>query len=109
VLIDFTRIINTQIRAYDLQARYGGEEFILLLKGMDEAGTVQKVQKILDTVRNAIIYHGNKNISFTFSAGVVACNSFSEKNTPVGRWIELAEARLAYAKESGRNCVKASQ
>ena len=109
VLIDFTRIINTQIRAYDLQARYGGEEFILLLKGMDEAGTVQKVQKILDTVRNAIIYHGNKKISFTFSAGVVSCNSFSQKNTPVGRWIELAESRLAYAKESGRNCVKASQ
>lgn len=109
LLVDLTRIIGSQIRLYDMQARYGGEEFILLLKGIGESMACAKVEAILNSVRNAIIYHENQEMRFTFSAGVVGSDTLSAKDLNLERIVDLAEKRLAYAKQNGRNCVKASQ
>jgi len=109
VLIDFTRIIASQIRTYDLLGRYGGEEFIILFRGIGEQTALERVRHILDTVRSAIIYHNSATITFTFSAGVVGSDNLSNMHCSLETLIDLADQRLYFAKNQGRNRVNVSQ
>lgn len=109
VLIDFTRIIAGQIRAYDLLGRYGGEEFIILFRGIGEQTALERVRHILDTVRSAIIYHNSATITFTFSAGVVGSDNLPSQQYSLETLIDLADQRLYFAKNQGRNRVNVSQ
>ena len=88
VLVQLVKIINKEIRSYDLLGRYGGEAYRL-------------INRILNIIRKKnFVYDGN-NIQITFSAGVVGSSEVEIADLGVESLISLADSRLYMAKEIG--------
>ena len=90
-----------------LVARYGGEEFACLLLDADTSQGIQLAECFRATVEaigvpipgTAVINH------VTISAGVATCTIASEDDAH--RLLREADNALYYAKNDGRNCVRA--
>ena len=73
-LRDLARALTMQAaRPQDLAARYGGEEFVLLFPDADEQSAGALADRVLESVRELQIPHGQSEASdvVTISAGVV--------------------------------------
>lgn len=82
-------------------ARYGGEEFVVIFDGY----TQDQAYKIIDIIKDKLGYTTFDNIAgkITFSAGLATY----EKGLNANKFIEKADEALYYAKEHGRNQIKA--
>lgn len=99
VLVEFARILRTNIRDFDLLARWGGEEFLILasqLCAKDAAQLAERLRKCIS--ENNFQVAG----SITVSIGVVEFN----QNENLDLWIKKADDALYRAKELGRNRVE---
>ncbi len=90
-------------RASDLIARYGGEEFAVVLPSTDLNGAKRIANELCEKIRSLGIPHEYSQVAdiVTISMGVVsrvACENLSPADL-----INLADAALYEAKESGRN------
>ncbi len=90
-------------RASDLIARYGGEEFAVVLPSTDLNGAKRIAGELCEKIRSLGITHEYSQAAdiVTISLGVVsrvACENLSPPDL-----INLADAALYQAKESGRN------
>ncbi|HEC19265.1 MAG TPA: diguanylate cyclase [Gammaproteobacteria bacterium] len=90
-------------RASDLIARYGGEEFAVVLPNTDLNGAKRIASELCEKIRSLAIPHEYSQAAdiVTISMGVVsrvACENLSPADL-----INLADAALYEAKESGRN------
>lgn len=95
-LIQFVKIIQENIRQYDVLARWGGEEFILMLPQTDMSAAF----KIAEKLRKQISNHTFETIgTITCSIGV----SMLQKNDDIHSLIKRADNALYKAKRSGRN------
>ncbi|MCF6138273.1 GGDEF domain-containing response regulator [Pseudalkalibacillus berkeleyi] len=102
VLQQFSSFLNKEARLNDTIVRYGGEEFIILFPKTN----VEDAYKVLDRLCKGFAEHSiehNGSFSCTFSGGVVEVTS---GDRPLNEWIELADAALYEAKNSGRNHIK---
>lgn len=97
--------LGEAVRDTDLAARYGGEEFTFVLPNTDfaEAG------RVAERARSAVCalkepHEGNHYGIVTISAGVSAMVPSSAGSTPE-KLIDIADAALYAAKQSGRNKV----
>lgn len=98
VLTDFSRILSTHIRRYDMAGRWGGEEFLILCPDTDAASAATLAQRICQTVRGHAFETGRRQ---SVSAGVAACEEGSGPENLIGR----ADQALYGAKEAGRDRV----
>ncbi|MFC1855434.1 diguanylate cyclase [Thermodesulfobacteriota bacterium] len=91
------------LRKVDFAARYGGEEFVAILVNTDEVGGKKMGDRIRSRIENKKINIGDKEISITVSVGIA---TFPEDSKDKKGLINLADAALYHAKETGRNrCV----
>ena len=105
ILKEFARIISMNLRPYDLFGRYGGEEFIIVSVNAKKNQAESTVLRILNIIRSKTFMYNNKEIFFTFSAGISDSSDFEKDAINFERLIEKADSRLYDAKESGRNRV----
>ena len=102
VLVRFSQIIKTCLRANDTAYRYGGEEFTVILPetGGDEAGLVaQRIRAALETERFSPI--NGKEAKITISIGVTEYQTKEELST----FIQRADRAMYRSKQKGRNLV----
>jgi len=91
------------LRDTDLAARFGGEELIVLLPHTDTEGAVRLADRFLESLSALQIWHEERAIHVTASAGVTSRQSASD---PLEAIIERADKALYRAKNGGRNRVE---
>ncbi|MBI5580602.1 MAG: diguanylate cyclase [Deltaproteobacteria bacterium] len=102
VLVRFSQILGSCLRANDSAFRYGGEEFTVILPetGAEEARTV--AQRIRAAVEAEIFApHTDRAVSKTISIGVTEYCPSEEMTA----FIHRADAAMYLSKQNGRNRV----
>jgi len=104
VLQNVSNFLQDTIRSFDIVCRYGGEEFIIILPDIEEDTLMQRAEEIRKGISRLEIQHRNKKLdNLTVSLGV----SLSPKHgSSMDELINVADAALYKAKNSGRDCVK---
>lgn len=104
VLVKFSQIIKSCLRANDSAYRYGGEEFTVILPetGGEEAKTVaQRIRKKLEDEK--FNPQPGKDVRITISIGVTQYSPKEELST----FIQRADKAMYLSKQNGRNKVSA--
>jgi len=104
VLKEVAAIFERAVRSYDWVGRYGGEEFLLILPGSGFAGARVRAEQLRIAVQEACVHNGKKAFPITASFGVAS--GFPANYETL---IHAADAALYRAKDSGRNCVVATE
>lgn len=96
------RIVDA-VRKVDTVARLGGDEFVVLLAGLHETQTAERIAAKLVENLSVPISSGGREISISVSVGLFA--------DPAGRHssealLDGADAALYRAKNQGRNCYR---
>ena len=102
VLVRFSQIMKSCLRANDTAYRYGGEEFTVILPetGGEEAGTVaQRIRAALEAERFTPV--DDKKVKITISIGVTEYQPKEELST----FIQRADRAMYRSKQKGRNMV----
>ena len=102
VLVRFSQIIKSCLRANDSAYRYGGEEFTVILPetGGAEAQTVaQRIRTALEAERFSP--EGGKEVQITISIGVTQYHYKEE----LSNFIQRADKAMYLSKQNGRNKV----
>ena len=102
VLVRFSQIIKSCLRANDSAYRYGGEEFTVILPETtgEEAKTVaQRIRATLEAEN--FIPEPNKKATITISIGVTQCCAKEELSS----FIRRADKAMYLSKQNGRNRV----
>jgi diguanylate cyclase (GGDEF)-like protein/PAS domain S-box-containing protein len=92
-------------RQPDLAARYGGEEFAVILPHTELAGARYVAEHIVQMIREQAIQHLASPAGMVTASVGVACLVPQPGHEPA-ELIELADAALYSAKQSGRNTVR---
>ncbi|MDI5986127.1 biofilm regulation diguanylate cyclase SiaD [Halomonas sp. M4R5S39] len=100
VLVAIARVMQGELREYDLCARWGGEEFLLLLAEtrLEEARTI--LTRLLRRLAAVSIEVGDTTLSITASAGL---SEHRAGEDPLDDTLQRADRALLQAKRSGRN------
>lgn len=101
VLLQFSKLISSHLREKDTFARWGGEEFVVLLSNIDTKNATIVAEKLRQITEN---FEFSKEYSITCSVGI----SEFQKNDTTEELFNRADNALYYAKENGRNLVKAN-
>ncbi len=100
VLLLFSRLINRTFRQSDLTFRYGGEEFCVVLFGV----TQEVAAQVLDRFHTAVAQHPFPQVGQqTVSIGYTQVRPDDQPGELIGR----SDRALYYAKEHGRNQIRA--
>lgn len=106
VLKHVAAIVTARLRVEDVFARYGGEEFVVLLRGVDLAGTARAAERLRGAIAGARPIHDGRMIPATISAGVTVLSEHAEATAEA--LLAKADRRLYAAKNAGRNRVVAT-
>jgi diguanylate cyclase (GGDEF)-like protein/PAS domain S-box-containing protein len=109
ILKEFSKLISSNLRPYDLQGRYGGEEFLLISEDTTREQARLTIERILEITRNNKFVYNGKEISFTFSCGISDASEIEDNDISIERLIEKADKKLYKAKKNGRNQVIAHE
>lgn len=100
VLKNVAKLLKESMVGYGFASRWGGEEFLLCFSraSAEKGGLI--LEEVLDKIRALENYHDDRLIKITMSFGV-ADNTEADINAITS----LADSRLYYAKEHGRDQV----
>ena len=106
VLVKLAETIKQQCRQADIAGRYGGEEIAVLMPQTQE----REAGEVAERLRRAIaelpmVTKDHHLLKVTVSIGVA---TFREDDESLDKLLGRADDALYQAKDSGRNCVKAS-
>jgi len=102
VLKEIGGIFTRSVRTYDWVGRYGGEEFLLILPGSGVESALTRAEELRQAVQVANMVEAESTIQVTASFGVAGEFPFDYQTEAV---IQIVDAALYRAKNSGRNCV----
>jgi two-component system cell cycle response regulator len=88
------------VREGDVLVRYGGEEFLIVLPGAGPDDLKQVGERIRRAVGETVVEDGPQRISVTVSLGGAV---YQDSASSPDDLVDLADAALYRAKESGRN------
>ena len=100
ILITVSNILQKHMKPLGFVARWGGEEFLLVFDKLGIEEAEKKLWEILEEIRATEVEYNDLTIMVTMSFGV-AC----QPELPQDDLLKIADERLYYAKESGRNKV----
>ena len=99
VLVQFSKIIQSQLRETDVFARWGGEEFVVLIPNVDKVNSAYVGEKLRKAIED---FHFSEKYNITCSIGIAEVEKGDENLTIFNR----VDNALYCAKENGRNIVK---
>lgn len=97
-------ILKSFARTSDMCSRWGGEEFVVAMPKTDLQGAIAFAERFRSRTKELKVLAGNQLVTVNVSIGVAQLGldeSFSE-------CVKRSDEALYQAKESGRNCVRAS-
>lgn len=97
------RVAGRTLREGDWLGRWGGEEFLCILPDTHESETERIAQRVRQQVIQQPLFVNEQQVPLTLSIGV-AC--FPHDGYDINSLLVHADAGLALAKGSGRNCVR---
>lgn len=100
VLKYVAQILAKHMENNGFAARWGGEEFLLIFDA-DANDAKQKVEQILNEIREHIVSYDNQEFGITMTFGVQQYQAGLDMDT----FIKLADDKLYHGKENGRNCI----
>lgn len=101
VLIQFARLVESQLRGSDMVCRYGGEEFCLLLREADSVIAAHKIDDIAARYRQLLIKQAPHSLTgCTFSAGIA---EYPRHGAGRHELLMRADSALYAAKQAGRD------
>lgn len=107
VLIETAKIINKNVRKYDLVARYGGEEIVIYLEGTYHCREIyNRIDDIREQISNNIVKFGKTEKSVTASFGI---GYYPEDGNDTKEILTVADKMLYKAKKTGKNKVICSK
>jgi len=101
VLKQLAVLMRRCCRASDTPVRCGGEEFAILLRHLNEEGTLLAAERIRQTIEAFDWTSIAPGLAITASIGVALASEAATTDAA----FELADRRLYAAKDAGRNCV----
>jgi diguanylate cyclase (GGDEF)-like protein len=102
VLVQFSRMLQEQVRAIDIPGRLGGEEFGVLLPSTNLAAALDLAERLRDSAQALINVFGTSVIKVTISTGVA---QFCPPMSRLDELLKSADQALYQAKNTGRNRV----
>ncbi len=99
-LVTVARVLRQRSRAHDSLARFAGKQVAAILPETSAAGAFAFAEKMRRAVEEEFL--GGSRAPLTVSAGV-ACWPLDASGASPRPLVEIAEERLARAKQSGRN------
>ena len=99
VLRDISRIIQTELRVFDLVGRYGGDEFIFIFPQTKRDEAEQIMHRLIDKISTITEVSSNRPISISASVGLVTLED--HQHTDLMSMIKLADERM-YEVKRGR-------
>lgn len=102
ILIDFAKLISSQLRTEDLFGRLGGEEFALLVPDVSFEEGMQIAEKLCQSLKKHPIRFHQLELQVTASLGVTR---ITNQDTRPEDLLDRADKGLYQAKASGRACV----
>ena len=104
VLKNVSGILRSTVGEVGAAYRWGGEEFVIVLGNADLNGAIEIAEKIRRTAEaSACLFEGHEiRVTMSFGCAEIDPSHSLDSN------IEIADARLYRAKESGRNRVVSS-
>lgn len=102
VIKTLSEMFTSSTRLIDTCYRIGGDEFAIILVNTD-VKTARKVgEKLRALVENTVFNINEHSLKITLSIGAAA----SSESETIKEMVALADSRLYYAKEHGRNQIK---
>ena len=102
VLVTVADSISSQLRDTDFVCRWGGEEILIVIDGRLQTATAI-AERMRSNIEAMEIIHDGQKVHVTMTFGVAQ----AETNYRIEDLIQLADNRLYYGKEHGRNQVVA--
>lgn len=99
VLIEMSRALSRELRAYDVCARWGGEEFMILLPDTPGSGALRVAERLCRNMRTLPYMGLPADTRVTVSVGVAEYRMGSS----LGELIKRADGALYDAKRAGRD------
>lgn len=103
VLVGVNEIFQNNVREDDLVVRYGGEEFMILSAGIGADAGFRMAQRIRGQVEAHAFKTSEGELRVTISIGVFT--AVPRPGDSIEHFVEAADQRLYYAKQTGRNRV----
>jgi diguanylate cyclase (GGDEF)-like protein/PAS domain S-box-containing protein len=97
--------IKSMLRATDIFARVGGEEFAILLPATNGADACKLAIKIKNGIEKKQFSYGDNELGVTMSFGISELNFEISMEKSMEDLFKLADQRLYYSKEHGRNRI----
>ena len=104
VLKKVARTIEGAVRKVDFAARYGGEEFVVVMEETSSTGALVMGERLRQAV-SRLEMESIDTRTVTVSIGIATFPADSENAEEL---LQLADAALYRAKNSGRNCCQAA-
>lgn len=102
VLIEFSRMLNINIREVDSLVRYGGDEYLILMPNTDENGVIELAQRIMDYLNETDITGHKIHCSIGYAI-------FPEDGITSEPLINQADNLMYNAKKQGKNRIGSKQ
>ncbi len=99
-IIEVKKILERNLRKYDLFARFGGEEFCILLDDISKEDVEKLFEKIRKDFENNKITRGDVTVKYTVSFGI-AYGMMSS----LAKLIKVADEAVYASKQNGKNQV----
>ncbi|MEB0043475.1 MULTISPECIES: diguanylate cyclase [unclassified Pseudomonas] len=101
VLRQLSKVLNQNLRKFDLAGRYGGDEFCVILPDTSLATAAEIMDRLRDTF-NATHYEWEPMMKVSLSIGLAP---YSPSHADATFWLNEADKALYVAKSTGRNRV----
>jgi len=102
-LVEASRLLKQELGEMGVLARIGGDEFAMLLENCSLEDALQVTSRQTGAFRDYRFTSGDKSLSLSFSAGLVAIDPDSES---IETLLQAAEASCRIARSKGTNYVQ---
>lgn len=103
VLCHVAKVLREVTRSDDTAARIGGDEFVLVLQGLDEVATLERLARRVITGIEAAMCRQVDGCSVSASIGIVLSRNY--RDLPLEKMLADADAALYRSKHEGRGRV----